>query len=201
MNIKEAHIIFVILAPCTRLFYFFASHKNAFTGIKWILGQNSLNHDKTWQFFMLYKTKLLHTTRNFVLWSEIAFMWTNFAPQNHQNFSCPQQIWCMKRKARRCIFDFIIFFDASQIEILAHHRCLRTHIKFSFEIRGRVIAAALSKSQNETLCEMLNWRRNTFVFKVEKGWWDLNLTLPVIIILLSKYYCSISFTHFLLIWY
>ena len=106
-----------------------------------------------------------------------------------------------EKKSTEMYFWLHHIFDASQIEILAHHRCLRTHIKFSFEIRGRVIAAALSKSQNETLCEMLNWRRNTFVFKVEKGWWDLNLTLPVIIILLSKYYCSISFTHFLLIWY
>ena len=54
------------------------------------------------------------------------------------------------------IFDFIIFFDELQDEILANHKCLRTSQTFSFEIRGRVIAAALSKSQNETLCEMLN---------------------------------------------
>ena len=56
------------------------------------------------------------------------------------------------------VFIFSIFFDELQIlyETLASNESLRTHIKFSFEIRGGVIAAALSKSQNETLCEMLN---------------------------------------------
>ena len=64
----------------------------------------------------------------------------------------------IKEEQPEDVFIFSIFFDELQIlyETLASNECLRTHIKFSFEIRGGVIAAALSKSQNETLCEMLN---------------------------------------------